>query len=32
VAQRGGMCGVFIGHPPGRLVGPGPLRGEGSRE
>ncbi len=25
VAQRGGMCGVFIGHPPGRLVGPGPI-------
>jgi hypothetical protein len=24
VAQRGGMCGVFIGHAPGRLVGPGP--------
>ena len=26
VAQRGGMCGVFIGHPPGRLVGPGPIQ------
>jgi len=26
VAQRGGMCGVFIGHPPGRLVGPGPAQ------
>ncbi|HEV3122702.1 MAG TPA: hypothetical protein VGY53_12395, partial [Isosphaeraceae bacterium] len=23
VAQRGGMCGVMIGHPPSRLVGPG---------
>lgn len=23
VAQRGGMCGVLIGRPPGRLVGPG---------
>jgi hypothetical protein len=22
VAQRGGMCGVMIGHPPGRLFGP----------
>jgi hypothetical protein len=22
VAQRGGMCGVMIGHPPGRLYGP----------
>jgi hypothetical protein len=28
VAQRGGMCGVFIGEPPGRLVGPGPLQKE----
>ncbi|HEV3164975.1 MAG TPA: hypothetical protein VGZ22_13175 [Isosphaeraceae bacterium] len=26
VAQRGGMCGVMIGHPPGRLLGPGPHR------
>jgi hypothetical protein len=26
VAQRGGMCGVFVGHPPPSLVGPGPLR------
>lgn len=25
VAQRGGMCGVLIGKPPGRLRGPGPL-------
>lgn len=23
VAQRGGMCGVMIGHSPGRLYGPG---------
>ncbi len=23
VAQRGGMCVVMIGRPPGRLVGPG---------
>ena len=23
VAQRGGMCGVLIGRPPGRLIGPG---------
>lgn len=23
VAQRGGMCGILIGHPPSRLVGPG---------
>ena len=23
VAQRGGMCGILIGRPPGRLVGPG---------
>jgi hypothetical protein len=22
VAQRGGMCGIMIGHPPGRLYGP----------
>ena len=27
VAQRGGMCGVLIGRPPGRLIGPaGPQR------
>src|SRR5262245_22769197 len=26
VAQRGGMCGVFIGHAPGRLMGPGPAQ------
>jgi hypothetical protein len=27
VAQRGGMCGVLIGKPPGRLHGPGaPVR------
>jgi hypothetical protein len=25
VAQRGGMCAVMVGRPPGRLVGPGPL-------
>ncbi len=25
VAQRGGMCAVLIGHPPGRLVGAGPV-------
>lgn len=24
VAQRGGMCAVVVGHPPGRLIGPGP--------
>jgi hypothetical protein len=23
VAQRGGMCSILIGRPPGRLVGPG---------
>lgn len=23
VAQRGGMCGILIGRPPGRLLGPG---------
>jgi hypothetical protein len=23
VAQRGGMCGILIGRPPGRLIGPG---------
>jgi hypothetical protein len=22
VAQRGGICAVMIGHPPGRLIGP----------
>jgi hypothetical protein len=26
VAQRGGLCVVAFGHPPGRLVGPGPHR------
>lgn len=26
VAQRGGMCGVLIGRPAGRLVGPGAVR------
>ncbi len=26
VAQRGGMCAVMIGRPPGRLIGPGPMR------
>jgi hypothetical protein len=25
VAQRGGMCAVVIGRPPGRLIGPAPL-------
>jgi hypothetical protein len=25
VAQRGGMCAVMIGHPPGRLYGPDPV-------
>jgi hypothetical protein len=25
VAQRGGMCAVMLGHPPGRLMGPGRL-------
>jgi hypothetical protein len=25
VAQRGGMCVVLVGRPPGSLVGPGPL-------
>lgn len=25
VAQRGGMCAVLVGHPPARLVGPGPI-------
>jgi hypothetical protein len=24
VAQRGGMVAVMLGHPPGRLIGPGP--------
>lgn len=23
VAQRGGMCGILIGRPPGKLIGPG---------
>jgi hypothetical protein len=27
VAQRGGMCGILIGRPPGRLVGPGGSQG-----
>ncbi len=26
VAQRGGMCGVLIGRPQGRLIGPGPQK------
>jgi hypothetical protein len=26
VAQRGGMCAVMVGHPPSRLMGPGPVR------
>jgi hypothetical protein len=25
VAQRGGICAVMVGHPPGQLYGPGPL-------
>jgi hypothetical protein len=25
VAQRGGMCAVVVGRPPGRLIGPDPL-------
>jgi hypothetical protein len=25
VAQRGGMCAVLVGHPPGRLLGPAPV-------
>jgi hypothetical protein len=25
VAQRGGMCAIFVGRPPAQLVGPGPL-------
>jgi hypothetical protein len=25
VAQRGGLCAVMVGRPPGRLLGPGPL-------
>jgi hypothetical protein len=25
VAQRGGMCAVLTGHPPGRLLGPAPV-------
>jgi hypothetical protein len=29
VAQRGGMCGVLISRPPGRLVGPGQARAAG---
>jgi hypothetical protein len=29
VAQRGGMCAVVIGRPPGRLIGPGPLPKKG---
>ena len=29
VAQRGGMCAVMIGRPPGRLIGPGPLSNGG---
>jgi hypothetical protein len=27
VAQRGGMCAVMTGHPPARLLGPGPAGG-----
>jgi hypothetical protein len=29
VAQRGGMCAIMIGPPPGRLMGPGSLTKEG---
>jgi len=25
VAQRGGMCAVMVGRPPGQLIGPGPV-------
>ena len=28
VAQRGGLCALMIGHPPGRLIGPGGRTGE----
>ena len=28
VAQRGGMCAVVLGHPPSRLVGPGPVEAD----
>jgi hypothetical protein len=27
VAQRGGLCGVLTAHPPGPLLGPGPMTG-----
>lgn len=30
VAQRGGMCGVLIGRPPGRLVGPDTIKESGA--
>jgi hypothetical protein len=30
VAQRGGLCVVVLGRPPGRLIGPGPARTPGS--
>jgi hypothetical protein len=29
VANRGGMCGVFIGRPPARLMGPAAVKGTG---
>ena len=31
VAQRGGMCGVMVGRPASRLVGPGPLSRDAAR-
>jgi hypothetical protein len=31
VAQRGGMCAVFVGRPPARLIGPGNLSDEGAQ-
>jgi hypothetical protein len=31
VAQRGGMCAVFVGRPPARLIGPGDISYEGAQ-
>jgi hypothetical protein len=31
VAQRGGMCAVFVGRPPARLIGPGNISDEGAQ-
>jgi hypothetical protein len=28
VAQRGGLCGVLIGRPQGRLIGPGVVKSD----